>query len=88
MTILTTGISSGDRLYDTFVRLDFPKNTLSAQFASLFGRQCCESKMPMEEWSDYVDAVRVTGIGRYHVTTLMKKFNYVDAVVVDTPILE
>jgi hypothetical protein len=38
--------------------------------------------------SDSADYVRVTTTGMYHVYELMKTFQYVDAMIVDTPILD
>ena len=54
----------------------------------LFTRKCLESRDPVENWSDEVKAVRLTALGRYHIAVLAKEFAYVDAVTVDTPIID
>jgi hypothetical protein len=54
----------------------------------LFERRCIESRDPLEEWSDDIREIRVTDLGKYHLSHLLTKFNYFDAMIVDTPILD
>lgn len=55
---------------------------------TLYGKKYCEPRIPGLAWSTVEDGdIRVTNIGRYHVGSLVKTFQYVDAVVVDTPVL-
>ena len=39
-------------------------------------------------WAKNVTHLRITTLGRYHVNQLVRTFTYVDAVVIDTPILD
>jgi hypothetical protein len=53
----------------------------------LYIRKCCEARIPEAVWDAVGNAdVRITNLGRYHATHLVHTFEYVDAVVVDTPI--
>jgi hypothetical protein len=54
----------------------------------LFERKCVESRDPIEKWEEGVRAIRITTLGKYHVSRLCDMFQYVDAVSVDTPILD
>jgi hypothetical protein len=54
----------------------------------LFERRCIESRDPLEEWSDETRELRATDLGTYHIAHLMRTFNYMDAMTVDTPILD
>ena len=54
----------------------------------LFTRKCLEGRDSNEESPQMGDEVRVTDLGKYHIDTLIRKFDYLDAVVVDTPILD
>ena len=53
----------------------------------LFEAKCCESRDPIEEWAESIREIRGTDKGKYHVTVLANTFQYMDAISVDTPIL-
>jgi hypothetical protein len=61
-----------------------------AQFTArlLFDRKCCEAVEPSEKWTDSIKEIRITSRGRYHVAVLVNVFQYIDAMIVDTPILD
>jgi len=61
---------------------------LNATMEVLFKKGCCESEVAGQEWSDNPTRVRISPLGRYHVNILLETFNYYDAVVVDTPIVD
>ena len=54
----------------------------------LYDKKCVESKVPGLLWSDQLELFRITSLGRYHVTNLVSAFQYLDAVVLDTPIID
>lgn len=54
----------------------------------LFAKKCVEGRDHDEEAPTLGDDVRITSLGSYHMSTLVHLFVYVDAVVVDTPILD
>ncbi|HEX5471514.1 MAG TPA: hypothetical protein VFW73_06490, partial [Lacipirellulaceae bacterium] len=54
----------------------------------LYGRKCCEGRVSGVEWANLGSELRVTSLGKYHVMQLVKTFEYFDAIVVDTPILD
>ena len=54
----------------------------------LFEKKCYESKDPIEEWSEAIRELKVTSLGKYHINVLSHKFQYIDAISVDTPILD
>jgi hypothetical protein len=54
----------------------------------LFAKKCLESRDYDEDSPQMGDELRITSLGRYHVTTLSRGFTYLDAVIVDTPVLD
>ena len=53
----------------------------------LYKKKCYEARDPIEEWSETIKEVKVTPLGKYHINVLAHKFQYIDAVLVDTPII-
>jgi len=54
----------------------------------LFNKRCCEAREPVEEWTEAIKEIRITSMGKYHISSLVGTFQYVDAITIDTPILE
>jgi hypothetical protein len=54
----------------------------------LFAKKCIEGRDYDEESPELGDEVRITSLGTYHVTALARRFVYLDAMVMDTPILD
>jgi hypothetical protein len=54
----------------------------------LYDRDCCEAKVYGVDWKDIGHELRITHLGRYHITELVRTFAYVDAIVIDTPIID
>jgi hypothetical protein len=54
----------------------------------LFTRKCIEGKVFDVPFDIAGDEIRITALGRYHVTSLVDTFVYLDAIVIDTPILD
>lgn len=55
---------------------------------SLCERKCVETRVPGVDWTSAVDEVRLTSLGRFHIAELCRTFQYIDAVVIDTPIID
>jgi hypothetical protein len=54
----------------------------------LYSKKCCEPRIPEVVWTAVGDGdIRITNLGRYHTAHLICTFEYLDAVVVDTPII-
>ena len=54
----------------------------------LHARKCVEARDPVEKWSQGVQHVRITPLGKYHITELCSTFQYIDAMSVDTPVID
>ena len=54
----------------------------------LYDKGYIEAKMPGETWDNHAALLRVTPRGMYVARTLVREFTYVNAVVVDTPIID
>lgn len=50
-------------------------------------KNCCESQVPDQPLVDG-SKLRITSLGEYHIQELAGHFNYFDAIVVDTPIID
>ncbi len=59
-------------------------NTLQA----LYERKCLEGRLLDVALEDAGPELRITALGRYHSADLVRSFEYLDAVVVDTPIID
>ena len=44
--------------------------------------------MRTDSLCDGDDLIGITSLGRYHINVLVKKFTYIDAMVIDTPIID
>ncbi len=53
----------------------------------LFEKACLESRDPMEKWSEDIREIKLTSLGKYHITELLT-FAYFDAMTIDTPIMD
>ncbi len=50
--------------------------------------KCCSTSTREDSLSDDDVLIEITSLGRYHINVLVKKFTYIDAVVIDTPIID
>ena len=55
---------------------------------SFYTTRTAESRVSGLSWAKDITHLRITTLGRYHVNQLIRTFLYVDAVVIDTPILD
>jgi hypothetical protein len=77
-------------LYDYGQNLGFNVEQLNKSIIKLLNTKLLESearKLP-KSLSDIPNSLRITTIGAYHVQKLITKFVYIDAVLIDVPILD
>lgn len=72
--------------------LGYSANHVTDSLSLLVARECLEGQdeyRDRESESAVLGAeVRITSLGSFHITTLVREFQYVDAMTVDTPILD
>jgi len=51
-------------------------------------KRYCESRVPTDTLDDAEQEIRATSLGKYHVNHLVGTFQYIDAIIIDTPILD
>lgn len=87
----------GDRAYGFRHRGDVQASLQSVGFSpshiahglrALYDHKCVEGRVFDAKFESAGDEFRLTNLGRYHVADLVRTFTYVDAVVVDTPVLD
>lgn len=69
-------------------QLGYSEEHSKATIGFLFEKGCCESKVPSEDWGNEIQQLRVTARGNYMISRLVRTFNYLDAIIVDTPVLD
>ena len=76
-------------LYDMLQHRGYTPQQIDSVFFRILSRGLVESGRAEErdEVMSIPQAVRITTSGAYHLQRLLKRFNYIDAIVVDTPIL-
>jgi len=89
--------SSGDKNYG-FRRISeieshlqgmgFITPVIEANLVELYEKKCLEGREHNAFLNSCGVELRVTPLGRYHVTELVKTFQYTDGVVIDTPIID
>ena len=79
-------------LQDYMTSLGYSANHITETLSLLVKRNCLEGQ---DEYRDREtetpmlgEDVRITSLGSFHITTLVRTFQYMDAVTVDTPILD
>jgi hypothetical protein len=76
------------RVIGQLTQAGYPNTHAMWTLRLLFEGKCVESRDPIEEWSEDIRELRITDLGKYHISQLMRIFNYCDAMTVDTPILD
>ena len=84
------GFVEMDRVYERLQGFGFTPDQIDAAVLRAHRHKLLETsaRRNPEDVSDTPDSVRATTIGMYHVLRLPRTFGYLDAMVVDTPILE
>ena len=82
------GFASVELVLRFLYQLGFSEEHGKETLRLLFSQRYCEARTPVEVWDDAIQEIRITPLGNYHVTDLVKTFVYMDAVTIDTPILD
>ena len=77
-----------DTIHSFMGSLGYSERQITEATDALFGKKCIEGRDLNEESPELGSEIRITSLGSYQIGTLARKFDYLDAVVVDTPILE
>ena len=85
---VTRGFSKVRDLYSYLESFGFTVPVIDAYLARLYHRECIQGPVPGDKWTEGILKYQITSHGRYHIYNLVRSFQYVDAVVIDTPILE
>ena len=85
-------ISRGFMLFSDLVAkataYSFTEDQIEETLMLLFAKRLVEDDSFSEQWPGVGLSLRLSLLGRYHVAELMSRFEYIDAVVVDTPIVD
>jgi hypothetical protein len=82
------GYTSAQNLIQYLAQIGYTIEHINGTLDFLIRKECCEAEVAGQYWSDSPDRLRLTPLGRYHVQGLVNNFNYYDAVVIDTPIID
>jgi hypothetical protein len=82
------GFTPVDLVLRYLYQVGFSEECAKEAIRFLFAQRCCEANIPVEVWSDSIEEIRLTPHGRFHVTDLVKRFQYMDAITIDTPIVD
>jgi hypothetical protein len=84
----TYGYLPVNELQRFMVQLGYAEDHVTETTTFLFEKGYIESKVPTDKWRGDSSALRVTSRGKYTARKLVREFTYIDAVVIDTPIIE
>jgi hypothetical protein len=84
---ISQGFIGHDELAAKMSAYTFSPSLIEDTFAFLFAKKCIEDDRGSEDWLNVGPRLRITALGRYHIQYLISKFVYLDAIVVDTPVL-
>lgn len=65
----------------------YSQNTASTDIEILVEKQCIRKGIESDNTITADDSIRITSLGKYHLYNLASMFQYLDAVLIDTPIL-
>ena len=77
-----------ETIHSYMTSLGYSERQVTEAIDALFGKKCIEGRDFDEESPELGRDIRITSLGSYQIGTLVRKFDYLDAVVVDTPILD
>jgi len=66
----------------------YTHNIANTDIAILLEKQCIRKGIDADNLLISEDSVRITSLGKYHLYSLASRFQYLDAVLIDTPILD
>lgn len=74
-------------IVDYLSQIGYTVDYAKEMIKELLNFKCCRTSTREDKLIDNDVLIGITSLGRYHVNVLTKKFTYVDAVVIDTPII-
>jgi len=75
-------------VYQYLATYAFSRTDVDDALEYLYEKRCLRCQIEGLPWTDHPRDIRVTSLGRYHVTNLVNTFQYIDAMIVDTAILD
>jgi hypothetical protein len=82
------GYTTAQNVMQYLAQIGYTVEHINSTMDFLIRKECCEAEVVGQQWSDNPERLRLSPLGRYHVQGLIVSFNYYDAVVIDTPILD
>lgn len=82
------GFTSYEELGARVGAYSFTPDTIDVTLQLLFAKRLIEDDNFNDEWPGTNSSLRLTPLGNYHITELVGRFPYLDAIVVDTPIID
>lgn len=74
-------------VYNYLSTLGYSYNVAESEVNYLVQQNCVRKQIEVSSESDQDNRVRITTLGRYHLFSLVTVFQYIDAIIEDTPIL-
>lgn len=88
-TSVTHGFCAPGQVIERLQQLGYSKDDVDSTVHRLLQVQLIEDREQQELWQTVLPAeLRITARGRYHITELVRTFQYLDAVIPDTPIVD
>lgn len=75
-------------IVDYLSQLGYTVDYAKEMAKELLGFKCCGTSTREDDLNDDNVLIGITSLGRYHINVLVKKFTYIDAVVIDTPVID
>jgi len=76
-------------IIDYLSQLGYTVDYTKEMINELLHQNCCNTSTTEDKIGSGEDIlIRITSLGRYHINVLINKFTYIDAIIIDTPIIE
>jgi hypothetical protein len=82
------GYCDADELMQYLCQIGFTDEHVRTTIKALESKQCCEYRLPGHDMGVVDAQIRCTSLGRYHICHLAPLFQYMDAITIDTPIID
>ena len=84
----TRGFIKYSELLDYLYSIGYSFNTVKINIHSIIEKHCIRKEIETENDLISDDTIRITSLGKYHIYSLITNFQYLDAVIIDTPLLD
>jgi len=82
------GYSDVDELMQYLCQIGFTDEHVRGTVKALDEKQCCEYLLPSHDMGVTNSQIRCTNLGKYHITHMAPLFQYMDAITIDTPVID